>query len=309
LIIRIGAADLATTSYSPKEKPSLRIDVSSSPNKNFNVKDLLRAQIEEKKLLGLKERLLDKDYMDSIQKREKFADETDFNNKLKFKQRKDNYLKDLRQQIKDQHDNKVNDMGMNEREFKINKQKLKQMIKNDPERHRRKAMRAEAIRSRNVEMQQSKPQTFDVRNDYSGDQDEQTKTLDLTKQVKMPEISRKEKTIVPSTYDQETQLPQNHRTQNRTPSISSRNYHYAKHNTNITHRLNTKSSQNIELQHGRLNINQTYSDQKPRKPLTNPQPSRTRVSCPTRTCPLSKSIVCPKLQLGRSTASLPTSEI
>lgn len=76
---------------------------------------------------------------------------------------------------------------MDDREKKINRLKLKQLVKNNPEKYKKKVKQVEHLKTRNNLL--DKPKTFDVKR-HSRDEQETNivKTLDFTNNVKMPDI-------------------------------------------------------------------------------------------------------------------------
>lgn len=80
---------------------------------------------------------------------------------LKSRLQKNAYMKDLKEQMKVQQNHKVSGFEMDEREKQLNKLNLKQVIKNNPDRYKRKAAKIELEKSRNSTSVQ-KAQTVDI---------------------------------------------------------------------------------------------------------------------------------------------------
>jgi hypothetical protein len=237
----------------PNNRLNLKLNDTPSPNKIVDVKDLLRAQIEEKKLLEIQEKIKDQDYINFIQKRDKSINEEEYQTRMKSQQKRKEYLKDLQQQIKSNEEHKLHDFEMNVTEKKLNRQRIKEMLKNHPERHKRKQQKLELLKSRNKEnyLRQT-PKTFSLVQEPAPSQ---IKTLDFTKDIIMPDI-KKEPTIN-TTY----QPPSPPKYPTRTPSIPSRNYHYSRTNDikqpiNITHRVQKHIAKLIP---DTAQVNSTYS--------------------------------------------------
>lgn len=246
---------------SPTHILNLKLEEVSSPNKQVDVKDLLRAQMEERKLLEIQQRIQDQDYYKYIQKRDKSAFDAEEKTKQKFKKQQDDYLRALKDQMKEQHKQKLADCEMNEREKQINRMKLKQLIKNNPERHKHRVMQ-EMAKSRNKEnLVKPQPHTFDIVTEKPGLPDSSLKTLDLTKEVKMPGIKLKELNPTDYNFLQEQKALEIDRERNKTPSLPPRNYHYAKIvNNNSDLKLSKKLSKEENLQSGTVATNISYAN-------------------------------------------------
>ena len=140
---------------------------------------------------------------------------------------------------------------MNEREKQMNRLKLKQLIKNNPERQKHKVMK-EMTKSRNKEnLAKPQPHTFDAVIEKQEMPDASLKTLDLTKEVKMPEIKPKELNPTDYNFLQEHKAVELERERNKTPRMPPRNYHYARvTNNNSDLKLSKKMSKEDNLQSG-----------------------------------------------------------
>lgn len=92
---------------SPTHMLNLKLEDASSPKKHVGVKDLLRAQMEERKLLEIQQRIKDQDYYNYIQKRDKSAFDAEEKSKQKYRRQQDDYLKALKDQMKEQHKQKL----------------------------------------------------------------------------------------------------------------------------------------------------------------------------------------------------------
>lgn len=87
--------------------------------------DLLRFQMEEKKLLELQAKLKDQDYIHSVQQKDKTAEDTDKKNFIKLRLQKEEYLKALKEQIKQQNRYKQQDNASFEQEGRLKKKRRK----------------------------------------------------------------------------------------------------------------------------------------------------------------------------------------
>lgn len=186
---------LAPSNSSPINNVNLKLIDSNSPTKNFGVKDLLKAQIEEKRLLEIKNKIKDRNYYNLIQKNDEDASNQENENRAKNKLVRDSYIKSLKDQMREQQRSKFGGFEMDDREKKINREQLKMLVKANPLRHKRKAMKLGTVKSRNGNVFEAKTHdrqenaTFDYSRKINVDRSvDDIKVLDLTKDVKMPTI-------------------------------------------------------------------------------------------------------------------------
>lgn len=196
---------LAPSNSSPINNINLKLINSNSSTKNYGVKDLLKAQIEEKRLLEIKNKIKDRRYYNLIQKNDEDASNQENENRAKNKLVRDSYLKSLKDQMREQQRSKFGGFEMDDREKKINREQLKMLVKANPLRHKRKAMKLDTIKSRNGNIFEAKTQerhentTFDYSRQINDDKSvDNIKVLDLTKEVKMPNIKSDVKIDKPS---------------------------------------------------------------------------------------------------------------
>lgn len=244
-----------------QQKLTLKVENHSSPAMSIGTRELLLQQIEEKRQLEQHEKLKDQEFFNLIQKRDQTAAEREEKQKLREQQRKDSYLRDLRDQMKEQQKLKTRDYEMDDREKQLNRLKLKQLVKNNPERYKRKAKKLEDFKSRNKNtLSRPTPQTFEPELPKESKPLENMKTLDFSKEVKMPEIKKPEVQTVEEVYGKDLN---SERVANRTPGIPPRNYHYAKGNMDLHKKLihkNTREKNDNEGSQRIINYSNIYTN-------------------------------------------------
>ncbi|CAI2384874.1 unnamed protein product [Moneuplotes crassus] len=213
---------------SPNSNPASKY--ASNEKKANNMNDILKAQIEEKKLLEMKQKLKDQTYSEYIQRKDSEAESAERKSQNLYRQAKVNYLQSLKEQMREQQQMKYSWVEMDEREKKINRQKLKELARASPDRYRRKAQKLEALSLKN---------TNKIRDEYGGaktdrpinmgttDSVDNIKTLDFTNDAKMPKLVKKEVRIQkPPISDPKGYITDS--SKDRTPRLPLRNSQYGK---------------------------------------------------------------------------------
>ena len=242
----------------PMNIRSISDNDSNSPSKIMGIKELLRYQMEEKKLLEIQTKLKDQEIMSALQEKDKNADDDDKKKFDKFKHKKEEYLHALREQMKENAKIRNVDNEMTDRERNLNKSKLEQLNYQSPSLIKKVIPKIDNKNKTRNNIIPTKPQTFDVipkpfeENDF--------KTLDQTTDLKIPNIMHKgvkkleeiENKKVLTSIDNITEVP---------PIPNSRNYHLAKMNTDIKQNLSTKVSKDSFIQNGKACLDTSYLKQ------------------------------------------------
>jgi len=176
--------------------------------------------------------------------------------------------------MREQQQVKLNGFEMDEREKKINRQKLKEIVKANPDRYKRKARKLGIIKSRNVNQLQLKTeQSHTERKEFLRPEKsvDNIKTLDFTKNKRDPNLMKKELRIQQPQYLDENENIFENEMKTRTPSLppqpsiykktiqkGPKGYSYAKNNSEIQCRQKNRLKED-KLKNN-ITINSTYNN-------------------------------------------------